>query len=192
MKVIDAFVFYNELELLNYRFEVLNPHVDYFVLVESTYTHNGVPKTLYFDENKSRFSKFLHKVIHVIVDDFPHKTKVSDGRQWENEAFQRECGIPRGLLQVPNIDNENDYVVCSDLDEIINPVVIQNVRNGNITGDCHSLIMDMYYYNLTNVLDKWSACCIMKAHVALKSSCRWKCEHFIQNAGWHLMSGRVD
>jgi beta-1,4-mannosyl-glycoprotein beta-1,4-N-acetylglucosaminyltransferase len=186
MKVIDAFVFYNELEMLNYRLEVLNPHVDYFVLVESTYTHNGVPKILYFNENKSRFSKFLHKIIHVIVDDVPHKTKVSDGRQWENEIFQREQGTPRGLLKVPNIDIENDYVIYSDLDEIINPAVINNLRNGHLTGNCYSLIMDMYYFNLTNMLDTWWACCLMKVHMALKSSYRWKCKYGIPNAGWHL------
>jgi len=186
MKVIDAFVFYNELEMLNYRLEVLNPHVDYFVLVESTYTYNGVQKILYFNENKPRFAKFLHKIVHVIVDDFPHKTKVSDGRQWENESFQREKGVPRGLMQVPDIDIENDYVIHSDLDEIINPYVIDNVRNGNLNGDCYSLVMDMYYYNLKNMLDSWPACCLMKVYIALKSSRRWDCEYGIPNAGWHL------
>lgn len=185
MKIVDAFVFYNELEMLNYRLETLSPHVDYFVLVEATYTHNGIPKPLHFEENKSRFAKFLHKIVHVVVDDFPHKEKVSDGRQWENEAFQREKGIPRGLQQIADLD-ANDYVVCSDLDEIVNPDVIRDVRDGKITGDRHTLEMDFYYYNLTNYLGKWSACCLLRVWVAMQNSCRWSCEFFIPNAGWHL------
>jgi beta-1,4-mannosyl-glycoprotein beta-1,4-N-acetylglucosaminyltransferase len=185
MKVIDAFVFYNELEMLNYRLETLSPHVDYFVLVEATHAHNGLPKPLYFEENKSRFEKFLHKIVHVVVDDFPHKEKVSDGRQWENEAFQREHGIPRGLKQIPGID-PMDYVVCSDLDEIVNPAILQEVRDGKITGDQHSLEMDFYYYNLTTYLGKWSACCLLRVWIAMQSACRWSCGSFIPNAGWHL------
>jgi beta-1,4-mannosyl-glycoprotein beta-1,4-N-acetylglucosaminyltransferase len=176
MKIIDAFVFYNELEMLNYRLETLSPHVDYFVLVEATYTHNGLPKPLHFNENKSRFSKFLHKIVHVVVDDFPHKEKVDDGRQWVNEAFQREKGISRGLRLVPGVDL-NDYAVCSDLDEIVNPDLIRDIRSGKMSSLCdyHALEMDFYYYNLTNYLGKWSACCLLKVRVAIESCCRWKC-----------------
>jgi beta-1,4-mannosyl-glycoprotein beta-1,4-N-acetylglucosaminyltransferase len=185
MLFIDAFVFYNELELLEYRLETLNPYVDWFVLVESTYTHNGEPKNLYFESNKTRFSKFLHKLIHVVVDDFPHKTIVSDGRQWENEAFQREQGIPRGLQQIPDI-NADDYVICSDLDEIINPLVIGDIRTGNITGERYTLEMDMYYYNLTNYYGKWHACSVMKVCSAMVNSGRWSWSPLILNGGWHL------
>lgn len=32
-KIIDGFIFYNELELLSYRLKVLNDLVDYFVIV---------------------------------------------------------------------------------------------------------------------------------------------------------------
>lgn len=185
MKVIDAFVFYNELDMLQYRLETLDLHVDHFVLVEATHTHTGMPKPLYFKENRSRFSKFLHKIAHVIVDDFPHKTHVSDGRQWENESFQRERGVPRGLEMIPDI-NQNDYVVHSDLDEIVNPDVLQNIREGKITGDCHTLEMDFYYYNLTNYLGKWHAPCVTKVHFAMKTAGRWSYQNIIGNAGWHL------
>lgn len=195
LKIIDSFVFYNELDMLNYRLEVLDPYVDYFVLVESTYTHSGFPKTLYFNNNKSLFTKFLHKIVHVIMDDFPHKIAgssdssnmngYSDGRQWENEIFQREKGVPRGLKRIPNI-GEDDYVICSDLDEIVNPRVIQDIREGKITGERHSLEMDMYYYNLTNCLGKWNAPCLQRVRCAMKSSGRWSYIFDICNAGWHL------
>jgi beta-1,4-mannosyl-glycoprotein beta-1,4-N-acetylglucosaminyltransferase len=172
--------------MLKYRLETLGPYVDWFILVESTYTHNGEPKPLYFSDNKSQFAAFLNKIIHIVIDDFPHKTKVSDGRQWENEVFQREQGIVRGLQCIPNL-NINDYVVCSDLDEIINPDTIQSIRAGQIVGDRYTLEMDMYYYNLTNYLGKWHACCVMNVQTALDSgSGRWSGAEIIPNAGWHL------
>ena len=55
MKIIDSFIFYNELDLLEYRLSILNDLVDYFILVEShihnvyTYCHsNG-----FFDNDKA-------------------------------------------------------------------------------------------------------------------------------------------
>ena len=41
MKIIDSFIFYNELDLLEYRLSILNEYVDYFILVESSYTFTG-------------------------------------------------------------------------------------------------------------------------------------------------------
>ena len=36
VKIIDCFLFYNELDLLIYRINLLHNIVDYFVIVEST------------------------------------------------------------------------------------------------------------------------------------------------------------
>ena len=186
MLIIDAFPFYNELNMLNYRLNVLDRFVDYFVLVESTYTHSGVPKPLYFQEAKSRFAPFLHKIIHVVMDDFPHKEPVKDGRQWENEVFQREVGVVRGLDRIPNL-SEDDFVVHSDLDEIVNPNVLKFVREGKIAHDCNTLDMDMYYYNLTSYVAQWRFPAIVKVRQARKSSCRAiGGVNLIPNAGWHM------
>ena len=47
MKIIDCFIFYNELELLTYRFNLLNNIVDYFIIVECSHTFIGKEKKLY-------------------------------------------------------------------------------------------------------------------------------------------------
>ena len=47
-----------ELELLEVRLNELNPLVDKFILCESSTTHSGNPKPLYFDENKDAFFNF--------------------------------------------------------------------------------------------------------------------------------------
>ena len=48
-QIIDTFIFYNEISLLEYRLSLLKDTVDHFVLVESTLTHVGKPKEMYFD-----------------------------------------------------------------------------------------------------------------------------------------------
>ena len=62
--LVDCFIFYNELEMLNYRLNVLNNIVDYFVIVESTHTHAGKEKALYFNDNKHIFEKFQEKIVN--------------------------------------------------------------------------------------------------------------------------------
>ena len=64
--VIDTFMFYTELDMLEFRLKELNSVVDKFVLVESTKTFVGNDKPLYFEENKSLFKKYLHKILNFI------------------------------------------------------------------------------------------------------------------------------
>ena len=60
MKIIDCFLFYNELELLKFKLKELNDVVDYFVLIESKYTFVGNEKELYYEKNKGLFSLILN------------------------------------------------------------------------------------------------------------------------------------
>ena len=53
IKKYDTFIFFNELELLEIRLNILNDFVDYFILVESTKTFTGLDKPLYYLENKN-------------------------------------------------------------------------------------------------------------------------------------------
>jgi acetyltransferase-like isoleucine patch superfamily enzyme len=106
-------MFFNELDLLEIRLNVLNDVVDKFVLVESTKTHSGLDKELVFQKNKERFSKFLDKIIYILVDDMP---KVINGDAMASDIFQRNA-IARGLTNCKN----DDTILISDLDEIPNP-----------------------------------------------------------------------
>ena len=92
MKIVDGFIFYNELDLLSYRLNILNDVVDYFVLVESSHTFMGREKECLFEKNKNLFSKFKNKIIHIATEDFPFKQPnidTSKNEQWQNEYFQR-------------------------------------------------------------------------------------------------------
>ena len=72
MKIIDCFIFYNELKMLLFRLSELNEYVDYFIIVESTFTFTGNKKDLFFKNNASMFESFKEKIIHIIVDDMPN------------------------------------------------------------------------------------------------------------------------
>ena len=68
MKVFDVFLFFNELDLLEIRLNMLYPFVDHFVINEATQTFFGSDKPFYYLENKERFKKFEDKIIHNIIE----------------------------------------------------------------------------------------------------------------------------
>lgn len=161
MKIVDCFCFYNELDLLNYRFAILDRIVDYFVLVESTHTYAGKQKDLIYQNNKDMFQQFNHKIIHIVVDDLPYKypninyDNGYDGNQWHNERYQRNC-IERGINQLSLV--YEDIIIISDLDELPDPNTLNRVKNEEISIISNSLSMDMYYYNLNSKKGyKWNA-----------------------------------
>ena len=193
--IIDTFIFFNELELLDIRLNILNDCVDRFVLVEATRTFQGKPKPLYFEENKSKFSKFKHKITHVIVDDLPVNVAPFD-----REYFQRDA-ILRGLSGC----SAEDLIILSDLDEIPNPEVIPKYLEKGLIG---LFIQKFFYYTLHSKCVEleslpWSLivnfdeiglpAVLRKRVVAYHSAILSKAEpdpHFkfktIENGGWHF------
>jgi len=199
-------MFYNELDLLNYRLHILNEVVDYFVLVESTHTHSGMEKELIYENNKEMFRSFHHKIIHLIVHDFPYKypninydNKSDNSDSWHNERFQRNC-IDRGIQQLSLRDD--DIIIISDLDEIPDPYTLQKIKNNEIIITINALNMDFYYYNLnTKIETLWLFGKILLykyyihiikinnftcSDVRLKNICINQNDYIIQNGGWHL------
>ena len=120
--IYDCFSFFNEFDILDIRLHELNDIVDRFVLVEAPRTYRGEKKPLYFAENKERYSEFLEKIIHVVVDDLP--TPIN-GDRWPPQIFQRRQLI-RGLSSC----SMDDIVIFSDLDEIPEASVIKEVIAG--------------------------------------------------------------
>ena len=66
MKIYDCFMFYDEDMLLDIRLNILDKYVDYFVISESTKTHQGKDKKINFDVKN--FLKFKNKIKFVIAD----------------------------------------------------------------------------------------------------------------------------
>lgn len=115
--IYDCFTFFNELELLELRLHELGEVVDKFVLVEATKTHSNKTKPLHYLENRSAFSAFHDKIIHVVVEDSPDSPD-----PWVVERFQRNS-IARGLKSC----RLDDFVMVSDLDEIPRASAVQKL-----------------------------------------------------------------
>jgi beta-1,4-mannosyl-glycoprotein beta-1,4-N-acetylglucosaminyltransferase len=195
MKIINVFQFYNEISMLEYKLAILNDHVDYFVLAESTHTYVGSEKELYFEKIKNNdvFSKYKDKIIHLVVDDFPYKKPNIDyqqNQQWRNENYQRIC-LSKGLDML-NLDDE-DVIVLTDLDEIPNPVLLQQIKNKEITIDnFYDLTMDNYYFNFLNLSPLMVYASKIFNYKLFKDSkmnlhdIRSTNYHRIEKGGWHL------
>jgi len=125
MKIFDCFTFFNELELLDIRLQLLNDYVDYFVICEIKKTYTGKDKELYFQNNKDRYKDYLHKIIYITSEDIPD---VSGFKDWSIAHFQRNC-LFYGLNGKCDLD---DIVLVSDLDELPNPTILQTLKNTEV------------------------------------------------------------
>jgi len=195
MKVIDCFIFYNEVEMLQYRLDILNDHVDYFILVESKYTFAGNEKTYFYNDNKELFEKFNSKIIHIMLDDCPFKQPTIDftkRQQWENEYYQRNA-IKLGIDQL--VLEDEDIILLSDVDEIPDVSVFNDIKNNDfILNHVYCLEQDFYYYNLNSQMKKkwyYSKIITYKIYLELNMSFEeirdlgLKCK-IRKRGGWHL------
>ena len=168
MKIYDCFNFFNELDILELRLNILHEHVDYFVVVESSVTHSGQPKPFFLEENMDRFSKFSDKLINYKIHDTPEdfinlppasdpplsevygyiitqtnrfnrRTQPDYGRDF----FQKES-VRRALVEC----RDNDLILFSDADEIPNPEVFKNIKDLSLDNNLYHFHQNMYCYYL--------------------------------------------
>ena len=66
MAIYDCFQYFNEDHMVELRMNILNDYVDFFVISESTKTHQGDKKKLNFEVNN--FKKFKHKIIYTVAE----------------------------------------------------------------------------------------------------------------------------
>ena len=183
MKIYDSFLFFNELDLLDIRLNLLNDVVDKFVILESTITFSGKTKKLFFNENKQLFEKFSDKIIHIIVDDTPEdfnnlsftsntsnikdalKNKtlkhLNESTGWNrNNANEAQWG--REIYQRESITNgflncdDNDLIIVSDVDEIPNPAELLKIKDSG-QSDVFEFRQNMFFYNINTLKERgWS------------------------------------
>ena len=131
--VYDSFQFFNELDILYLRMNILDEVVDKFVISESTVTFSGARKPLFYAQNKEMFRKFEHKIIHNVVEDTP----------MDCDAFTRDhhqkCAVARGLAGA----RPEDVVIFSDVDEIPDPETLKKLLPED--GKIYMLAQRLFY-----------------------------------------------
>ena len=127
MKLIDCFMYFDDNLVLDIRLNILNEHVDHFVIAEATLDHAGNKKKLNFDINN--FIKFKNKISYIVVEDMPVNVK-SFKKKWNpahiRDQFQRNA-LERGYKNF----NDEDLIMISDVDEIPNPERISSFKIKN-------------------------------------------------------------
>lgn len=167
MKIFDTFTFYNELDLLELRMNILGDVVDYFVINEATITFTGKEKPLYFLENKDRFNKWKDKIIHhVTVDDNEtlekywngvpyHRSMMEDDIYQLPVHYQRACfHKDSAIYALLDHAQDDDIILTGDADEIANPEVIKAINEWFDPGNHYVLKGPVYYYYLNLLCEK--------------------------------------
>lgn len=139
-RVFDCFLLSGELDVLEIRLNTLDKAVDCFVIAEGTLTHAGQPKPLHFELNKERFAKWLPKIRHVIVDDWPEVTGNTYEDAWARERHQRDA-----VMHALHDCRADDIVIIGDADEIASPEAVANYRASD---GLVRLRQRMFYYYL--------------------------------------------
>jgi len=142
-------MYFDEEVVLDVRLNTLNEFVDYFVIVESIYTHKGDPRELKF--NHKKFEKFKDKIIYIVDEETYPQTDEINTEDSEDEksrkaifnAAYRENGqrnlITRGLKKA----NDEDIIMVSDVDEIPK---LSELNFKNINEKIILFKQDMFYY----------------------------------------------
>lgn len=213
MKIFDSFIFFNELDLLEIRLNILKDVVDYFVITESPFTVSGKEKPLYYLENKDRFGKLNDKIIHNITEEIPNdyadfvgkKPYYTDFGAFSSSAQQKVIDIPiRFQRAIFNRDHsiqgilkagatENDIILTSDADEIPNPLVLQQASEWFNPENYYIMLCDAFYYKLNTLFEKnWKgtrASSLKKIEETsidmLRQPHMNETAYLIENGGWH-------
>ena len=162
-KVIDAFAFYNEVDMLEYRLETLYDYVDKFVIVEATMTHSGLSKPLNFELNKKRYKKYSDKIHHVVNENLQRNGKL----KWSHNPghipgihtgglyYKSNYNVMREYTHIDSIKrpltyldiDDNDIILFMAPDEIPNPKMLVEFRENGLDEVGVTLPLNQYFYD---------------------------------------------
>ena len=205
-------MYFDEEVVLDVRLNTLDKYVDYFVIVESSFTHKGDNKNLMFNHNK--FEKFKNKIIYLVYDKQSKGIEVVNENDSEGEksrkyilnAALRENGQRNFIQNGLNKAEDNDIILISDVDEIPN---LSEVNFNNISEKIIMFHQDMFYYKfdlkIPNLLWTGTKGCRKKYLLSpqwlrnvkdrkyfpfridiLFSEKKYSSIKFISNGGWHF------
>lgn len=134
--IFDCIPFFNELDILKLRMQILAPLVDYFVLEEATVTFSGEPKEMVFAEHRELFAEFADKIRYVAVEDSPMEGVTTH----ERDKYQKNQ-----LIRALSDARPEDIIIFSDVDEIPNPQTLERLIAHFEPDKIYHLAQRMFY-----------------------------------------------
>ena len=212
MKIFDCFMYFDEEVVLDLRLNTLDRYVDYFVIVESTFTHRGDRRNLKFDHKK--FEKFKDKIIYLTFDKEPdgieavykNDNEGEKSRKYILNAAKRENGQRDHIINGLENANPEDLILISDVDEIPN---LEKINLKNLKKKILMFQQDMFYYRfnlkLPNIIWSGTKGCRKKDLLSpqwlrnikdkkypffridiIFSKTKYNSIKFIKDGGWHF------
>jgi beta-1,4-mannosyl-glycoprotein beta-1,4-N-acetylglucosaminyltransferase len=203
MKIIDAFIFYNEIDILKLRLFYLADVVDYFVICESNTTFSGAPKPYYLDQIIDSLPKeIVSKIIRIKVKEeellekhledinIPEIPNFNTSIEWRRERLQRDA-----LTSITSRFSPDDFFILSDADEFPKIELIQMwakiISHLKGTEFVYLLHQTTFYYNFFTYYHIWAGSIFCNIRTVEKFGCdllRYQraFKKPLLNAGWHF------
>ena len=193
MAIYDCFQYFDEDHIVDLRLNILSEYVDFFVISESTKTHQGKDKKLNF--NIKNFKKYENKIKYIVADYDIEKKKINNtGGESQIEQHQRN-NLENGIKEA----SDNDLIILSDSDEIPDLKKLNQIKSST-KFTAFSQMMFMYKINLQNLNESnWigSKICLKKyfpkpqklRDIKFKDYPFWRIDKInlqIIKGGWHF------
>lgn len=175
-RVIDVFLFFNELDLLELRFRTMYEVVDFFVITECTETFSGKPKEMTFAQNRSRFRDYEDKIIYNPISfqdleylktpewvglqsdlerSLPYKHGGRPAKKLHSSLLREISHRDSGILALSKIAKPNDLILLSDVDEIPNPSAVKAIAISGILQPSYFKMKWSLYWINNRVKEPW-------------------------------------
>ena len=206
MKIIDCTTYYSEDLMLDVRFNILNEHVDKFIIAESKFSHSGKKKPLNFNINN--FPKFKDKIQYLVIENEPEgidKNNNSSAVKRMNSLLRINQSYDYMMNAIKDA-SDDDLICLSDNDEIPN-FDSEVFKNSNKDIFIFKQLFFYYKFNLFYDLMPWygTKACKKKKLVSLswlrnlknKQYPLWRLDaifsktkqtnlQIVENGGWHF------
>ena len=190
-KIVDCFLFNDELEMLKMRLDYYGDCVDYFVISESTTTLTGIPKELVYPTISHLFEEYSDRIHYIVYEPTENDLEKLKEDKWHLERQQVECLRTKTL----EFSDDDCMILLSCVDEFPKKELFDETRRmtKDFNMDAVSFKMKTFYYSpLTEVLIDCFATVAIN-NFTLKNMLRFNdlrdytfnCTH-IENGGYHL------
>lgn len=194
---VDLVLGFNELELFQIRYHELKWFVSKFVIIESTHTHAGNKKPLYFTEWLK--TQTLTVPVEIVLFDATNFAPLTNEYAWMRENAQREMAR---LWVEQSLENDeipdSAEIMLSDMDEIPRFDRL-NVYPTLDHGKIYACEQDLSYLYLNTRAGKWNGTKLATAKTIEElprmgvQSMTFLMRYYsdvvtIPNCGWHFSS----
>ena len=215
--IIDTFLFFQELDLLEIRLEYLYPFVDKFIIVEARQSFKGNIKDYIFEQNSKRYQKYLDKIIYHKIEDIQfnyeglinflkksnskvskkislfiekHEYYEKNNLSYILDSYHRECIH----IALEKLCKDEDIILLSDLDEIPPFEIVENFKPEKKLNKLYVFVQNEFQYFLNNYAkSNWYGTIISPYKLIKENSLnqlRKNSSRFkvISNSGYHFTS----